>query len=99
VAVEHFKGRNDWVCSVAFSSNGKHIASGSADKMVRVWDAEREKAVRNPLEGHGDTTSRVRFSMDGTRVVSGSYDKTVRVWNVETGKAVGGPFEWHSGPA
>ena len=61
----------DFVNSVAFSTDGKHIVSGSSDNTVRVWDASSGEEVKK-LVGH---TSSV-YS-----IVSGSDDKTVHVWN------------------
>ncbi|KIN99910.1 hypothetical protein M404DRAFT_86267, partial [Pisolithus tinctorius Marx 270] len=46
------EGHTDYVTSVAFSPGGKRIVSGSEDKTVRVWDAERGVQVGSPLEGH-----------------------------------------------
>jgi WD40 repeat protein len=78
-------GHTDSVNSVAFSSDGSRIVSGSWDKSVRVWDAltGEEKHV---LNGHTDSVTSVAFSSDGSRIVSGSWDKSVRVWDALTGE-------------
>jgi len=70
-------GHTDLVNSVAFSSYGSHIVSGSLDKSVRVWDAltGEEKHV---LNGHTDS---VNLSYNGSRMVSGSRDNSVQVWD------------------
>jgi len=39
------RGHSDWVRSVAYSPDGKHIVSGSADNTVKVWDAQTGKEV------------------------------------------------------
>ncbi|KIO01891.1 hypothetical protein M404DRAFT_961384 [Pisolithus tinctorius Marx 270] len=49
------QGHNDIVSSVAFSPDGKRIVSGSWDKTVRVWDAERGVQIGSPLKGHTGT--------------------------------------------
>ena len=70
--------------SVAFSTDGKQVVSGSMDKTVRIWDAESGKTITGPFEGHTDGVVSVAFSPDGNQVVSGSWDKTVRIWDTET---------------
>jgi WD40 repeat protein len=70
--------------SVAFSSDGTRIVSGSFDKSVRVWDASTG-AEMTRLNGHTSFVNSVAFSSDGTRIVSGSEDESVRVWDASTG--------------
>jgi WD40 repeat protein len=65
------KGHTDSVNSVAFSTDGMRIVSGSYDKTVRVWDASTG-AELNVLKGHTDSVNSVAFSTDGMRIVSGS---------------------------
>ncbi|KIM28362.1 hypothetical protein M408DRAFT_329458 [Serendipita vermifera MAFF 305830] len=88
-------GHTDDVTSTSFSLDGKRIVSGSADKTVRVWDAETGQAVGAPLQGHSDVVTSVAFSPNSKRIVSGSDDKTVRLWDAETGQTVGAPFQGH----
>jgi WD40 repeat protein len=75
----------DVVRSVAFSPNGKILASGSADQTVKLWDTVMGQELRT-LSGHGQTVSAVAFSPDGTTLASGSQDNTIKLWDVPTGK-------------
>ncbi len=82
-----FLGHTDGVNSVAFSANGKRIVSGSSDKTVKVWDADKGQEVFT-LMGHTDKVRSVAYSADGKRIVSGSVDKTVKVWDAVKGKEI-----------
>ena len=77
------EGHADIVTSASYSSDGKHLASGSSDKTVRIWDLEN--GTSRVLEGHTDYVASVSYSPDGRYVASGSSDKTVRIWNLENG--------------
>ncbi|KAF7974289.1 hypothetical protein HWV62_12428 [Athelia sp. TMB] len=92
-----FEELTSWVLSVAFSSDGQRIVSGSNDQSVRVWDAETGVLIAGPFEGLADDVRSVAFSPDGQRMASGSKDGSVRVWNAETGYLLAGPFEGHNG--
>jgi WD40 repeat protein len=69
---------------VAFSPDGKLVASASYDKTVRLWSVATGEAMQR-LQ-HDGCVLAVDFSPDGQIVVSGSFDKTVRLWNVVTGE-------------
>jgi FKBP-type peptidyl-prolyl cis-trans isomerase/cold shock CspA family protein len=79
------KGHSDAVFSVSFSPDGKRIVSGSADKTLKVWDAQTGRETLK-LNGHLAIVLSVSFSPDGKRIVSGSLDKTVKVWDAQTGQ-------------
>src|SRR5436190_526057 len=75
------KGHTDKVYSVAFSPDGKLLASGSADKTVRLWNPADGKEVKN-LGAHGNSVYCVAFSPDGKLLASASADALVKIWDV-----------------
>src|SRR5439155_162204 len=78
-------GHTHFVYSVAFSTDGKRIVSGSSDCTVKVWDAHSGEEILT-LQGHSTGVTSVSFSVDGKRLVSGSEDRTVMVWDAQTGQ-------------
>jgi WD40 repeat protein len=82
-----FTGHSGAVYGVAFSPDGKIIASGSGDSTVRLWDVTT-KQVLYTLTGHTDSIYSVAVSPDGKYVLSGSKDHTARLWDVKTGRTV-----------
>ena len=80
-----FKENRGPVNSVAFSPNGKALASGNWDHTITLWDVKTGK-VRASIKGHASVVNSVAFSPDGKTLASGSYDRTIRLWNVKMGK-------------
>ncbi|WP_299465786.1 caspase family protein [uncultured Microscilla sp.] len=73
-------GHTDVVFSVAFSKDGRYIASGSGDKTIKIWEVNRKRLVTT-LKGHSNSIYEVAFAPNGNQLISGSYDKTVKIWD------------------
>jgi WD40 repeat protein len=72
------------------------LATGSADKTVRLWDVRTHLQLGQPLRGHASQVSGVAFSPDGRMLATGSADKTVRFWDIRTHAQLGQPLRGSS---
>ena len=86
------EGHTHYVLAVAFSPDGRTLASGSYDRTIRLWDVETEQHLQT-LEGHTSNVLSVAFSPDESTLASGGedntfllYDDTVRLWDAKTGQ-------------
>ena len=80
-------GHLDTVNSVAFSPDGKTLASGSRDETIRLWDVSTGE-LRLTFAGHADGVSEVIYSPDGKMLASHGGDEMMRLWNAHTGKFI-----------
>jgi hypothetical protein len=78
-------GHSDQIWGVAFSPDGRWIASGSKDRTAKVWEAASGKELLT-LRGHSGRILSVAFSPDGRRIVTGSEDQTAKVWEATSGE-------------
>ena len=69
--------------AVAFSADGKFLASGGGDMLANVWDVAEGKIVRTLL-GHEGWVWGVAFSPDGSILATASADSKIKLWNTET---------------
>ena len=84
--------------SIAYSPDGMHLASGSDDGTVRLWDLSGTSPTASVLTGHTHWVRSVAFSPDGGHLASGSEDRTVRLWDLSgtspTASVLTGHTDW-----
>ena len=80
------EGHTSNVRSIAFSPNGKLIASGSEDKKIKLWDVDAGMELRS-MGGNGGTITSLVFADDRT-LVSGDDYGNVKLWNIARGEEI-----------
>lgn len=78
-------GHSDTVYGLCFSPDAKMVATGSADKFVKVWDLPSGKFVKS-FEGHTHHVLDVGWMSDGKLLASAGGDNTVKVWDFDKGE-------------
>ena len=82
---EVLEGHEAFVQCVAFSPDGRRVASGGDDANVRIWAMEDFAELR-VLDGHTESVWGVSFSPDGRQIATAGVDGTARVWEVRHGR-------------
>jgi WD40 repeat protein len=91
------QGHGHLVTAVAFSRDGRLLASASRDRSIRIWDLKRRRVLKT-LRGHTDFVSCAAFSPDGKTLASASWDGTIRLWHPRSGRGIAvlrGGDAWH----
>ncbi len=81
------RGHTDWIGRIAWSPDGRMLASPSADETIRLWDAATGESVRT-LHGHQMGVNCVAFDPSGRTLVSGSSDNTIKQWASVSGQQI-----------
>ena len=82
--LEVLNGQDSTAWDIAFSPDGKLLASSGADGKIRTWNINNGELV-STIEGHLDWAYRVEFTADGKELVSSGWDAGIYFWDVENG--------------
>ena len=81
-APRYLRDHTNSVFGLAYSPNGKQLATAAADRTVKVWDTNSGKRLFTLSESTADEYA-VAYRPDGRQLAAGGVDKTLRVWNVD----------------
>ncbi|WP_414587311.1 NB-ARC domain-containing protein [Scytonema sp. PCC 10023] len=84
-SVKLLQGHTDWVWNIAFSPDGRLLASASLDGTLRLWSIQDGQPIY-VLEGHTHDVFGLAISADNQLLVSTGEDQTVRLWHLESGR-------------
>ena len=79
---------DDWVLTIAFSPNGRHLATGNNKGIVKIWNIQTRRVI-SQLQGDMTAVYSVEFSPDGRTLVSAGYDGKIKLWNVSNWELIG----------
>lgn len=87
ISITRGEAHSDVVVSLAYSPNGKYLASGGADRMAKLWQADSLEPYKT-LEGHTHHVNSVSWKCDSRQLLTASADTTTKLWDVVTGQQV-----------
>jgi sugar lactone lactonase YvrE len=91
VMIAELAETDDAVLCLSNSPDGKRLAAGGCDRLVRVWDVSAgysQARLEQTIENHADWVFGVAFSADGKRLFTASRDKTAKVWDLAAKESV-----------
>jgi WD40 repeat protein len=94
VETNRLTGAGSHVQCVAWSPDGKYVASGHDNGMLAIWDASSGQMFRQ-YRGHINRVMAVTWTPDSKQILTGGEDHTLRLWELNTGREVR-RFEGHS---
>jgi WD40 repeat protein len=77
------RGHTQPITQIAWSPDGRLLASCSADRTIRLWDTQTALLLHT-LSGHSDEVNSVAWSADGRLLASASNDQTIRLWDAQS---------------
>ena len=91
VMLKQLLDADDSVLALALSPDGKRLAAGGCDRVVRVWDVSGGYAaakLEQSIENHADWVLGIAFAADGKHLFTASRDKTAKVWDLTAKESV-----------
>lgn len=88
----HLAGHSEWITELAYSPDGKVIASGDRAGTIRLWDSERRTPIGAPITGRSGWVLHMTFSADSKTLFWGGKDGVVQRYDVENAAVVGQPI-------
>jgi len=82
-----FRGHFDSVYAITFTPDGQTLASGGADRSIKIWDLNTGQGICTLTE-HTDAVVSLIASSDGKTLLSGSADTTIKIWNLSTSQVI-----------
>ncbi len=80
-------GHTGFVNTLAISSDGRYLISGSADDTIKIWEMATGEEIRT-LEGHSSPINTLVLSGDGRTLASGASDSSIKLWEMATGEEI-----------
>ncbi|GLB42041.1 hypothetical protein LshimejAT787_1100560 [Lyophyllum shimeji] len=93
VSAQFYHGRA--VGCLSISPDGKQVAFGSSDGVIRTLDVQTYNPLGSPWTGHTGWATTLCFSPDGKLLASGCFDNTIFIWDTTTGQPIGTPLIGH----
>jgi WD40 repeat protein len=78
----NFDSHSGYILCLKFSPDGRILASGSADRRIRLWNTDTGKIIYT-FDGHQESVTAIEFMPNGKILVSASADRTIRFWDIE----------------
>ncbi|MGK7925883.1 MAG: protein kinase [Spirulina sp.] len=81
--IAEIEAHSGWIKTLAITQDGQLLASGSADKTIKLWNIET-RGLQQTLLGHEGEIRSLAFNPAGTLLISGSCDRTIRIWGIRS---------------